>query len=31
MAFKQFRHRMQQEREEQAIRFGEVKCWLEGA
>jgi hypothetical protein len=31
MAFKQLRHRVQQEREEQAIRLGEIQPSLKGA
>ena len=31
MAFKQLRHPVQQEREEQAIRLGEIEPSLEGA
>ena len=30
MAFKQVRQGVQQEREEQAVRLGEVECSLEG-
>jgi len=30
MAFKQLRHRVQQEREEQAIRLGQIEPSLEG-
>jgi hypothetical protein len=31
LAFEQLRHRVQQEREEQAIRLGEIESSLEGA